>query len=386
MLLVYLVVPMSGLGLDLYAPSLPSIMHAMQASRNLVQLSLSVYILAFAIGQPLIGPITDTYGRKKILLCGLMLHLCTTLLIPFFANIHSLVGLRFLQGLSIAMCVVPMRAVVADIYKGKAFAKYFNRMSLAWSTGPIVAPWIGAHLQHWFFWQASFIFLACYSTTVIAIALLKMQEPHPFQGIHINVKRLVRDYLQIISHLEFVMRIVIGGLTFSIFYLFVMIAPFIIEHTLGHTPLVFGRMALTLGVGTFLGNSLNGYFLHTCSKLRSYTSISIMLCSMLLFFGLCQWHGISLTVLLIPNLIYVCALGMLSPIQATNAINLFPKRAGTANAVYFSGFWLIIALINYAGTFIDPKKIIAYATLNLAISVSTLVLYAAFIARHEPDI
>ena len=93
MLLVYLVVPMSGLGLDLYAPSLPSIMHDMQAPRNLVQLSLTAYILAFAIGQPLIGPITDTYGRKKVMLSGLTLHMCITLLIPFLANIHSLVGL-----------------------------------------------------------------------------------------------------------------------------------------------------------------------------------------------------------------------------------------------------------------------------------------------------
>ncbi len=160
-LLAILIVPLSGLAVDIYAPSLPTISHYFNVNKASAQLSITSYMAGIGLMQLFAGAVSDSYGRKKPFLFATLIFLLATLIIPASQNIYQLISLRFIQGVTVALTIVPMRSVIPDLFEGKELHKWMNYMVMAWSLGPIIAPVIGGYLQQYFgcekvifiFWQ-----------------------------------------------------------------------------------------------------------------------------------------------------------------------------------------------------------------------------------------
>jgi DHA1 family bicyclomycin/chloramphenicol resistance-like MFS transporter len=147
------------LSVDLYLPSMPAIAAALAAPPAHVQLTISLYLVGFAIGQVVHGPISDRIGRKPIILLSFVLYCVATLICLVSTSITVLIAGRFLQALGVSGSIVAVRAVVRDLYEGVRAGRQLSSMGVLMGFAPIIAPLTGGVLQTAFGWRAGFVFL-----------------------------------------------------------------------------------------------------------------------------------------------------------------------------------------------------------------------------------
>lgn len=207
---------LAPLSTDLYLPTLPDMGRAFGVSPAKVQLTLSAYLVGFAIGQIAYGPISDWYGRKSGLLVALACY-CIGSLICFAApSIDVLIGARVLQAFGGAGAIVLARAVVRDLYSGARAGKELSLMSLVMAFGPVSAPLIGGILHVFFGWRSSFAALLAFGIVVMVMVLRKMPETlgeRPQERISLGA--MLEGYRQILRSREFNIYLAIGGASYT---------------------------------------------------------------------------------------------------------------------------------------------------------------------------
>ncbi len=170
--------------------------------------------------------------------------------VPWCHNINQLLFLRFIQGTSIALTIVPIRAVLLDLFTGRELYKMMNYMSITWSIGPIIAPAIGGYLQYYLGWKANFYFLASYSIILLMLILKFMPETaahyHSFR-----LKPILENYRTILSCLKFDYGLLSNGILYSLIILFSVVGPFLIQVELKYSSIHFGYISLLLGTAWF---------------------------------------------------------------------------------------------------------------------------------------
>src|ERR1700735_1707953 len=158
-LLLSLLTALGPLTMDMYLPSLPAIGQALDASTVQGQLTISSYLIGFACGQILYGPLSDRIGRRPVILAALVLYAAASVVCAIAQSIHVLIAVRFVQALGGAGCIVLARAAVRDLYSGVRAGREMSLMGSITAFAPIVAPAIGGVLQTAFGWRASFVLL-----------------------------------------------------------------------------------------------------------------------------------------------------------------------------------------------------------------------------------
>src|SRR6516165_5204612 len=141
---------------DMYVPSMPDIARLLGASASEVQLTLSSYLIGFAVGQIIYGPASDLWGRKPTLLLALLLFSAASLACALASSIEMLIAARFLQALGGSGAIVLPRAIVRDLYVGDRAGRELSRMGAIMSIAPVAAPLIGGIVQLSFGWRANF--------------------------------------------------------------------------------------------------------------------------------------------------------------------------------------------------------------------------------------
>src|SRR4051794_10056242 len=174
--LLALLTAVGPMSVDLYLPSLPELGRVFGASVPQVQLTLSGYLLCFAIGQIVYGPISDHVGRKPVLLTALALYAAVCLGCVFAASIDMLIALRCLQALGVAGAPVLARAMVRDLYHGVRASQELARMGSITALAPIVAPSLGGVLQAAFDWRAAFLAMAVLALGLILLVIFLLPE------------------------------------------------------------------------------------------------------------------------------------------------------------------------------------------------------------------
>src|SRR3990167_196619 len=255
-LLTLLIVPLSGLGIDIFVPSLPAITDHFSADTGVVQLSVSVYILGYALFQTMWGTLADSFGRRRLILIGLSGVTITCLLIPFSINIGMLLGLRFLQGVFVEPVGILSRVLLSDTFKGNELSRFSNYLTITWAIGPIIAPFICGYLQNYLGWKASFFFLAAYSFILLIILFIKLPETHT-NPIPLVFSCIKASYQAVLTHSEFLSLVIVMSLSYGAMAIFNVMGPFLIQTTLGFSAITFGYVALYMGVAWFIGSLFN---------------------------------------------------------------------------------------------------------------------------------
>lgn len=167
--LAFAVIPMSGLATDIYLPSMPSMAIELHQPESNIQLTLSIFLISYGLTQFFAGSIVDSFGRYKISMISLALFVVSFLITATTQNIFVIYAMRVLQGMLSGFAVVSKRAFFVDVYDGEERKHYLSIMTIVWSVGPIIAPFIGGYLQKIFGWQSNFYVLAGYSLSLIHI-------------------------------------------------------------------------------------------------------------------------------------------------------------------------------------------------------------------------
>ena len=253
--LLAMLTALGPLSMDMYLPSLPDIARVLEAPTARVQLTISSYLIGFAVGQLIYGPLSDRHGRRPVLFAALGLYVTGTLICAATQSIDTLIAARFLQAVGGAGSIVLARAMVRDLYSGVRAARELSLMGSISAFAPIVAPMIGGVLQTAFGWRASFIVMGAAAAIAILVAHRLLPETLPQRGGEpISLSSMVRGYGAVLRHRGFLAYL--GILTVSYAGLFAWISggPVVLQGVYGLSALAFG-FTFALGAAGYMAGA-----------------------------------------------------------------------------------------------------------------------------------
>ncbi|WP_263262378.1 multidrug effflux MFS transporter [Pseudomonas sp. RIT-PI-S] len=253
-----------GIAIDLYAPSIPSIGRELAASPMLMQNTITITLLCYAVGQLFFGIMADAWGRKPAVLLGLSVFLAGSIMAATSWSIEMLLIARALQGFAIGACQVVARALLVDNVKGPRFAVAIIYLSLAFGLGPVVAPYVGGAIEVHLGWRYNFVLYAVYGLVVLAFVLAGLKESLAPKCRRSPLQTLA-GYGVILADTRFRSSVTILGASFSAFLLWNVIGPYIVQDRLGYSAQYFGTTALGVGACYLAGTLLNRFLIRIVS-------------------------------------------------------------------------------------------------------------------------
>jgi len=384
-LIAFFIIPISGISVDIYLPSLPAISHYFDVDKSLAQLTVTAYMLGMGIMQLFAGGISDSFGRKKPFLIAMALFIVATLIIPFSYDIYQLLFLRTVQGVLVAVIMVSIRSVIPDLFEGHRFNVMITYMVMAWSIGPIIAPAIGGYLQQYFGWQANFYFLAGYGLLAFLIVLIYLPETtrhyHPF-----HPAMIVKRYRKILSHKDFLSALIIDGLLYSLILLFAVLGPFLIQTGLHYSAVQFGHIALLVGLAWFIGAMTSRLLVNIALDIKSKICFWCMLFIALAMVAFSVTISTTIYSILCPLLLIVWLSGILFPRYASRAGSLFPENFGSANALFGAFVFMISGAGSALGSFLKSTSQLPLSIAYLSIIILCLSISYRIFRIHQPSI
>ncbi|MDQ1829617.1 multidrug effflux MFS transporter [Massilia scottii] len=377
------------LSTDLYLASLPSLATGFGAPAATVQLTLSMFVIGFGGAQLVIGPLSDRYGRRPVLIWGLSLYVVASLLCAAAPNIALLIVARFLQALGCCSAVIVARAIVRDAYAPADSVRVIARASSWLSLAPLTGPILGSYLQVAFGWRAAFVALSILSALLLAAVVLRLPETN----VHKNPKAtefsgLAANYRLVLGSREFWAHALPGALSFGSIFAFISGSSLVLIRVLGVPTEWFGY-CFAAGVsgyltGTIVCRRLLPLF-GAAVTLRIGSTMSLAAGAVFLAAvgaGLAHWGAVVLAMFMTMG-----AHGINFPVSQSGSVSPFPQQAGTAaglmGALYMSVAFGVGTAVGatFDGT-LYPLALISCA-LGLAVFASVRVT-ATPVARATP--
>lgn len=380
-MLAMLVVPISGIGVDIYVPSLPAVSQHFGVDKSLAQLTITTYMIGLGVMQLFAGSLSDSFGRKIPYMVAMLIFIAASLFVPWSQNIHELLFLRFVQGSAVALTVVPMRSVILDLFEGRELNKMATYMTMAWSMGPIIAPAIGGYLQHYAGWQASFYFLAVYSTLIFILTLLYLPETSQHKHAF-HLTQIVQRYQQILFHKEYIFGLLINGILYSLVILFGIVGPFLIQIVLHYSPVQFGHVALLMGLAWFLGTMTNRILIDVPLHAKAKICLWAIFIIALIMLSLSLLLPLNIYAIVIPMFVMFWINGIVYPNYFTRNLVLFPTMTGSANALFGSFVFFIAGVSSAFGTLLKANSAIPFACAYVFLIGLSLIIFS--LDKHYP--
>jgi DHA1 family bicyclomycin/chloramphenicol resistance-like MFS transporter len=342
--------------IDMYLPALPSIGQSLNASMGAVQASLMAFFISMGVGQIIYGPVSDMVGRKLPLYFGLTLFAVGSVGCALAPDIHTLVVLRFVQGLGASAGMVVPRAVVRDLHTGTDAARLMSLLMLVFSVSPILAPLSGSVLIEWFGWRS--VFWAVTATALIGLVLLATSLPEtrpPEQRVHSSVRSALASYGVLLRDRHFLGLVFTSAFGMASFFVYLANSPFVLIDHFGLTPrqysLAFAINAASfIGVAQFTGRLARRFGLVALVKVAVVGYAVTM--SLLLALNLLGMDR--LDVLIVMMLIGFGFLGLVVPTATVLALDAHGAIAGTASALMGTlQFVTGAAMMAIVGPFVD---------------------------------
>lgn len=344
-LLAFAVIPMSGLATDIYLPSMPSMAVELHQPESRIQLTLSIFLISYGITQFFAGSVVDSFGRYRVALISLALFVVSFLITATTKDIMVIYAMRVVQGALSGFAVVSKRAFFVDVYEGEKRKHYLSIMTIVWSVGPIIAPFLGGYLQKLFGWQSNFYVLAGYSLLLLIFELI-------FSGETLKIKKpfflttMLNEYDMMFRTKDFFYGMLMCGVSYAMVIFFNLCGAFIIEHKMGYSEVVAGYVSLILGfawmMGGFLGKALiEKAFL---PKIRSANFIQLFLIVLMIICSLFMNNIYSLVAF--AFVIHVTA-GFIFNNYFAYCLGRFPQSAGVAGGLTGGLAFIITSAISY---------------------------------------
>ncbi len=377
--LLVLVMAIPGpLAMDQYTPSLPAMVEGLHSSVPLLQMTITVYLLAFAVSQLFSGLLSDRYGRRPVVIWSMPLFLVSTLACVFANNITVLLLGRFGQGLMISGCALTSSALISDVFTGKKLTKVTSLFSTVYSFIPIVAPIIGGYLQDTFGWRANFLFIFIFVGLAYLLFLLKLPETHQPSAINrLHIAQIKQNFLTVLTHKVFMLTVLILFFIWSSIVIFSIVAPFILQNVIGLTAAQYGWAALVVGIGFMLGNMLNNFLLMRLSSMSIirlgliFSLIASVILLLLPIAGLINVFSI-----VAPVFFYMLGAGLSFPNFYAIAISAVPKLVGVSNS-------LVGSLICFGVVLLTLLVSLLHAHSPFTLGIAFLLLSSGSVIIHK---
>lgn len=374
--LICLISFLSRFTLDSYLPSLPAIQQFFGLTSGHTQFTLTIYLLSFGFSQLIFGPLSDRYGRKKILLAGMILFFMGTCCCGFANSSFVLFFGRVLMGAGAGCCGTLNRTIASDCFKGTDFSKAWSYTTTTLVLALIVAPLIGGLIETELNWSSNFIFSGILIAITFFILIKSLPETHAQSArIQMNVKQVLQNYQMIFTTPSFLISTLCYTLAFSGLIIYFQITPFLFMDQLKLSALEYGLTSLVIA-GTYL---CGGMIVNRFSKQLGLKKMLLLGTLLLLSSGLMLTTIVStgfdnLVGILVPSAIFVIGARIVIPNAVANAFEELRHLKGSSSALMGCIQMLGSTIISFAIAHCNNTNALPLAFFLTGIGAGTLIL------------
>lgn len=375
---------LSGITFDLHAPSLPAIASFFSAPISAAKNTITISLLGFAIGSLVFGTLLDIFGRRPIILLAMLLYTLASFAAVFANSIEQLLLIRFIQGFACSCASIGCRTILIESFSGHEFKVAMLYSSLAFSIGPIVAPFVGGILQFHYGWRANFIAYGSVSLLLmIMVACYIGESKKVFEKF--SFAAMMNKYRAVIRHHAFFIGVFICGLSQILLLIYTVTGAFLVETVLHYSPITYGNTALIISCGYLFGTLSNRFLI------KSFTMQQLIyLGFVLLFTGLgilaafAIWGQFNLFTLILPLTLIAFSQGFIYINVLTHCLGISPN-AGIATALFITATvsmgTLGTSIINY----FNVTNLLSLTLIFAVLSLLELLVFMLFSKRlyHE---
>ncbi|PAU77952.1 multidrug effflux MFS transporter [Halomonas salipaludis] len=321
--------------IDAYLPAMSRLAASVGASIHRTELSISVFLFGFALGQLVFGPLSDRLGRKPVLIGGLVVFLLASLMITTAGSLTELLAWRFVQALGGGACVVNSAAIVRDCFSGRQAASVMSTMAMIMMLAPLVAPVVGSGLLYLADWWLIFVFLAAYAAFLIWLLSTQLPETRDPSLPAASPRQVLANYASVLSHRQGMGYICAVAASFAGLFAFVTFSPFLYLDYFGLSPamypLVFGVNVVVIALSNWVNiRLLRG---KRTPQQNMYLGLGIQLGAATALVAVTILGLDSLYTLVPLIMIYAGMVGLITPNAMSSLLDHFGHISATATAV-----------------------------------------------------
>ena len=358
-------VAFAAIATDLYLPAIPYMVAELGGSESEGQLTLSIFMVGLAVGQLIFGPLSDQFGRVRVVRIGTALFMFTSVLCALAQSMDQMWALRGLQGVAAASGPVIARAIVRDRYEGNRAAQVMSTLSGAMAIIPLMAPSVGVVILRFFPWPAVFGALACFAA-VILMALSRLPESAPSAGNErLTFSQVARSFLSMLSTRQFLGYQIAGSFSFAALFCYLSTVAYFLPDVFDIPTAQFGYAFAVTVLGFMTGSLFNARVVVLFGLNQTLRAgLVISLCSAATIAVLAPAASDHLLELALLSSVFFFGVGLTAANASMGAISLFRAQAGAASAVYGFTHALLASAIGalagklYQGRLLEPALVI----------------------------
>lgn len=322
------------LSIDMYLPALPVIASEFGVPAGSAQMTLSTYILGFAIGQLFYGPMADSIGRKPVVLGGTLVFAAAAIACALSQTIDHLIFMRFLHGLSAAAASVVINALMRDIYPKEEFSRMMSFVMLITTIAPLVAPMVGGAVLVWFSWHAIFWILAIAALLASAMIFFLIHETLPVEHRQkFHLRTTIGNFATLFRHKRVLSYMLASGFSFAGMFSFLSAGPFVYIELNHVAPQHFGYYFAINIVFLFVMTIINSRFVRRVGALAMFRTGLYVQFAMAIWLVISTQFDFGFWALVLGVAAFVGCVSMVSSNAMAVILDEFPHMAGTASSL-----------------------------------------------------
>ncbi|AIR98074.1 multidrug effflux MFS transporter [Streptomyces glaucescens] len=370
------------LAMDMYLPALPEVTRNLTAPAATVQLTLTACLAGMALGQLVVGPMSDRWGRRRPLLTGLAAYIVATALCALAPTVETLIAFRLVQGLAGAAGIVIARAIVRDLYDGVEMARFFSTLMLISGVAPIVAPLIGGQILRVTDWRGVFVVLTAVGVLLAGVVWARLPETLPAADRHEGgVGEALRSMRGLLSDLPFTGYLLAGGFAFAALFAYISASPFVIQEIHGASPQTFSLLFGLNSVGLVVAGQINGKVLIGRVRLDRVLAVGltivVLAATALLLMSLGVLGDVGLAPVAAALFVLMSAMGITLPNTQSLALLRTRHSAGSASALLGTSSFLIGAIASPLVGIAGEDTAVPMAVVQLSAALAAAVCFLA---------
>ena len=372
------------LSLNILTPALPGLIVTFGADAGTVQLTLSLYLAGMAISQLVLGALSDRFGRRPVMLVGLVLTVATSFSALAASSITGLIIARTLQAFGATTGIVIGRAVIRDLYDRNRAASMIGWVTMAMVVAPMIAPLIGGTLDTAFGWRAIFVFIGLFAAVVLAWTALFLPETREAAADG-GLERFIADAAGLLRNTTFNGYVLVAAFNSAMFFTFIGGAPHAVVTIMHRTSAEYGIWFAVISLAYMAGNFAAGHWsarYGVDAMIRAGVAVTVIGAAIGIVMVLIDPHG-GPVVIMTPQLIIGFASGVMLPNTIAGAVSVHPQSAGTAAGITgFAQMGLGAATAQLVGHLLDgAATALPLAIIVLVLCACSLVAFLALVRK-----
>lgn len=322
------------LSIDMYLPALPVISAQFGVPAGSAQMTLSTYILGFALGQLFYGPMADSLGRKPVILGGTLVFAAAAVACALAQSVDQLIVMRFLHGVAAAAASVVINALMRDIYPKEEFSRMMSFVMLVTTIAPLVAPMAGGAVLAWFSWHVIFWILALAALLASAMIFFFIDETLPVERRQkFHIRTTMGNFASLFRHKRVLSYMLASGFSFAGMFSFLSAGPFVYIELNHVSPQHFGYYFALNIVFLFIMTIINSRFVRRVGALNMFRAGLWIQFVMAIWLVASAFLGVGFWALVVGVAAFVGCVSMVSSNAMAVILDEFPHMAGTASSL-----------------------------------------------------